>query len=61
MTMQEMVLGGPLKDSKILSFIPGPGNYESNKSMLEQRGATLKQKLPDFSQKHLLKVTPPPP
>lgn len=51
-----MILSGPLKDSKILSFIPGPGNYESNKSMLEQKGPTLKPKLPDFSQKHLLKV-----
>lgn len=52
-----MALGGPLKDSKILSFIPGPGNYDSNKSMLEQKGPTLKPKLPDFTQKHLLKVT----
>jgi hypothetical protein len=55
--IKEMVLGGPLKDSKILSFIPGPGNYDSNKSMLEQKGPTLKPKLPDFTQKHLLKVT----
>jgi hypothetical protein len=51
-----MALGGPLKDSKILSFIPGPGNYDSNKSMLDQKGPSLKAKLPDFSQKHLLKV-----
>lgn len=54
-----MEIGGPLKDSKILGFIPGPGRYESNKSMLDHRGSTLHQKLPDNSQKHLLKVHSP--
>lgn len=53
-----MQLGGPLKDAKILSFIPGPGKYESNKSQLDPRASSLRARLPDTSQKHLLKVTP---
>ncbi len=52
-----MELGGPLKDTKLLAYIPGPGNYESNKSMLDQRASSLRQRLPDNSQKHLLKVS----
>jgi hypothetical protein len=48
-----MQLGGPLKDCKIMSYIPGPGQYQSNKSMLDDRSASLKAKLPDFSQRHL--------
>jgi hypothetical protein len=51
-----MALGGPLKDSKILGFIPGPGNYDSNKSTLDEKGPSLKPRLPDLSQRHLLKV-----
>lgn len=51
-----MQLGGPLKDSKILGFIPGPGKYDSNKSMLDNRASSLHPKLPDHSQKHLEKV-----
>ena len=51
-----MALGGPLKDSKLQSYIPGPGNYESNKSMLDKRATSLRQKLPDRSITHLLKV-----
>jgi hypothetical protein len=56
--MQEMQLGGPLKDTKILGFIPGPGKYESNKSMLDQRASSLHPRLPDTSQRHLEKVEP---
>jgi len=51
-----MSLGGPLKDSKLQSYIPGPGNYDSNKSMLDNKAASLKPKLPDRSINHLLKV-----
>ena len=49
-------MGGPLKDSKLQKFIPGPGNYDSNKSMLDQRAPSLKPRLPDNSLKHLTKV-----
>jgi len=49
-------LGGPLKDSKLQKFIPGPGNYDSNKSMLDQRAPSLRPRLPDNTLKHLTKV-----
>ncbi len=49
-------MGGPLKDSKLQKFIPGPGNYDSNKSMLDQRAPSLKPRLPDNTLKHLAKV-----
>jgi hypothetical protein len=52
-----MVLGGPLKDSKIHAFVPGPGNYEANKSTLDDKGPSLKCRLPDYSSKHLEKVS----
>jgi hypothetical protein len=51
-----MELGGPLKDAKALAYIPGPGRYDANKSMLDHRASSLGGKLPDNSQKHLLKV-----
>jgi len=51
-----MALGGPLKNSKLQGFIPGPGNYDSNKSMLDQRSPSMRIKLPDRSINHLLKV-----
>lgn len=51
-----MELGGPLKDAKLLGYVPGPGQYNSNVSTLEPRSISLKSKLPDNSQKHLLKV-----
>lgn len=49
-------MGGPLKDSKLLKFIPGPGNYDSNKPTFDQRAASLKPRLPDNTLKHLTKV-----
>jgi hypothetical protein len=55
-----MQLGGPLKDTKIFGYIPGPGKYDSNKSTLDQRASSLRQKLPDYSQKHLEKVSDSP-
>lgn len=51
-----MALGGPLKDSKLLSYIPGPGNYDSNKSMLDHKASSMRAKLPDKTINHLLKV-----
>lgn len=51
-----MELGGPLKDTKLLGYIPGPGRYDANKSQLDQRASSMRQKLPDTSQRHLLKV-----
>jgi hypothetical protein len=51
-----MELGGPLKDAKLLNFVPGPGNYNSNYSTLSPRTSSLRQKLPDVSNRHLLKV-----
>lgn len=51
-----MQLSGPLKETKILGFIPGPGKYESNYSTLDQRGTSIRVKLPDTTTKHLLKV-----
>lgn len=51
-----MELGGPLKDAKLLKYIPGPGTY-ANKSTLDTRASSLKAKLPDTSNRHLLKVS----
>jgi hypothetical protein len=50
-----MELGGPLKDVKLLKFVPGPGQYDAL-SGLDDRASSLKSRLPDHSQKHLLKV-----
>jgi len=36
-----------------MSYIPGPGQYKSDKSMLTNRTTSLKSRLPDYSQKHL--------
>ena len=52
-----MELGGPLKDTKLHAYIPGPGRYDSNKSMLDSRTSSLRAKLPDTTTKHLLKVS----
>ena len=46
-----------MKDTKLHSYIPGPGRYDSNKSMLEQRTSSLRPKLPDNTNKHLVKVS----
>jgi hypothetical protein len=54
--MQEMELSGPLKDTKILGYIPGPGKYDANHSTLDQRHNTIRVKLPDTTLKHLEKV-----
>ena len=51
-----MEMSGPFKDSKILNYIPGPGRYDSNKSTLENRPTSIRQRLPDVSTRHLLKV-----
>jgi hypothetical protein len=51
-----MQLSGPLKDAKILAFIPGPGNYDSNQSQLDHRASSLRAKLPDNTIKHLKNV-----
>ena len=50
-------MSGPFKDSKMLGYIPGPGRYDSNRSTLENRSSTMRQKLPDVSTRHLLKVS----
>jgi hypothetical protein len=50
-----MELTGPLKETKMLAYIPGPGRYDS-KSMLDQRSSSLKPRLPDNTNKHLIKV-----
>ena len=50
-----MSTGGPLRDSIARKFIPGPGNYDSAYRTLENRNITLKPRLPDRSQNHLLK------
>ena len=52
-----MELSGPMKDTKILGYIPGPGRYDSNKSMLDNRASTMRVKLPDTTYKHLLKAS----
>lgn len=54
-----MQLSGPLKDTKLLGYIPGPGNYESNPSTLDKRATTIAGKLEDRTTKHLEKVTFP--
>jgi len=45
-----------MKDAKILSYIPGPGQYNANKSTLDPRASSLRSRLPDSSQNHLIKV-----
>lgn len=52
-----MELSGPMKETKIQAFVPGPGRYEANKSTLDQRTSSLRSKLPDNTYKHLLKVS----
>jgi len=54
--MKEMELGGIFRDSKLQSYIPGPGRYDSNKSTLDDRPSSLRARLPDISNRHLLKV-----
>jgi len=54
-----MELGGPMKETKLHGFVPGPGRYDSNKSMLDHRESSMRQKLPDNTYKHLLKVNLP--
>ena len=51
-----MEMSGPFKDSKMLNYIPGPGRYDSHKSTLENRPTSIRQRLPDVSTRHLLKV-----
>lgn len=53
-----MELGGPLKDAKLLSYVPGPGNYKST-SMLDHRAPSLRSRLPDRSLEQLAKVPAP--
>lgn len=50
-----MNIGGPLRDSIAKKFIPGPGNYKADYSTLDQHNISLKSRLPDRSQAHLLK------
>lgn len=45
---RDEVVGGPLSDSKRLSFIPGPGSYP-NHSTLEAQTTSIRSRLPDFS------------
>jgi len=52
-----MQLGGPMKDAKILGYIPGPGQYDANKSMLDPRASSLRPRLPDTAQNHLIRVS----
>lgn len=49
-----MALGGPMKDSILQRYIPGPGNYKKP-STLDNSLITLKPRLRDKSQDHLLK------
>ena len=49
-----MKIGGPLNNSILQKYIPGPGNYQ-NFSTLDNSNITLKPRLPDLSQKHLVK------
>ena len=49
-----MALGGPMKNSILKKYVPGPGNYP-NYSTFEEGKITLKPRLPDKTQNHLLK------
>ena len=44
-----------MKETKLLAYIPGPGRYD-NKSMLDPKTSSIRQKLPDNSNKHLVRV-----
>ena len=50
-----MALGGPMKNSIIQKYIPGPAKYDTNFSTLDNSKITVRQRLPDKSQNHLLK------
>lgn len=39
-----MAMGGPMKDSMLQKYIPGPGNYK-NYSTLDNSKITLKSRL----------------
>ncbi len=49
-----MALGGPMKESLLQKYIPGPGRYKEY-STLDNSHITLKPRLRDNSQDHLLK------
>lgn len=46
-----MEITGPMRDSIMKQYIPGPGNY-SAKSSLENGHITLKSRMPDLSHQH---------
>lgn len=52
--IQEMEIGGPLKESIARKFIPGPGNYNTY-TTLDNRHMTIKPRLADRTQNHLLR------
>lgn len=47
-------MGGPMKNSLIQRYIPGPGRYRDY-STLDNSKITLKARIRDHSQDHLLK------
>lgn len=49
-----MALGGPMKESLLQKYIPGPGKYQQH-STLDNSHITLKPRIKDKSQDHLLK------
>lgn len=52
-----MLLGGPLANSMLQRYIPGPGNYKDKSTLYHDQGVpTLKSRLPDRSYDHLKKV-----
>ena len=49
-----MALGGPMKNAALQKYIPGPGQYQK-KSTLDHAKISIKPRLRDKSQDHLLK------
>ena len=56
--MKKLQLGGPLRESILRKFVPGPGKYDSAYSTLNVPPISLKSRIPDKSLDHLKKVQP---
>jgi hypothetical protein len=53
-----MEITGPLRDSMLKKYLPGPGTYPA-RSSLEQPNITLKSRLPDHALEHLQNLPGP--
>ena len=54
--LKKLQLGGPLRESILRKFVPGPGKYDSAYSTLNVPPISMKSRIPDKSLDHLKKV-----